>query len=1087
MNVFETNIADLYAVVASGVLAFSVVVNLRTRVKVQGGGPFVYLMGAVVLLPLAQVFSGVGRASASDLGSMVLIPGALMTAVVASLMTFFFLGSGWGGLPKRTRGEIAVVTVFAFLIGLLLFLGHPTIVNDIGVWLTTGFYFTASAMLVVPGRFVLGNRAGHRTYPLLVMGFYSGAAVMRALSTMLGSPLAGFLMHAAQITEIVCLLKIHCCLIKQGSYEIEVISSDGSKNTKRFYPLTRQPELAQEEIFASSVTRGRELVPYIDTDNLLSRYRETAALLRNRAKNLEHILDIAGEINSKRNLQELLDKIVESVRENLGFRIVLLRVLNKKTEVFEARAFAGLNNDAIKTLSEYRLPMAEYKMMTDERFRISRSYFISHEMKMWEEDEYSIIPELGDRAEGDWHEMDMLIVPLETKGGEVIGYLSVDDPVDASIPTSDTIEILEIFANQAVTAIMNAELFNELERKNRKLEEAAEQLSSLSRLKSDFVSTISHELRTPLTSIRAYTETLLSGAGDIQQETLSEFLSVIGKESERLGKMIDDVLNLSRLEAEDMRIVKVSCDLCSLIREVESELEDEARSLGVQLKIRLPGEKQDLKADREMIKQVVQNLMSNAIKFTPRNGEVFVNLDDERSHLRLTVEDTGIGIPEGQLDAIFDQFHQADTSSTREFGGSGLGLTICKNIIDWHDGRIWVENRPGLGAKFVVLLPKKDALVSPRVKTESSLERRYHRSRFLELLVETVAETMQSRVVSFMSVDAESNVLRVEAAIGLDEEIVEHAHVEIGTGVAGMVAERGETVLVKDVESDERIRRKVALPLYDTRSFVSAPIKRGKAVVGVFNVTDKVDGTEFDASDASLLDAFCKRVSYVWEKVFGLEDAIADYEKVQTALRGILDAARFWGDRRNRFFGRLAERTAERVGLGEDSGESLLYGMTVYDLGMTHVSTQILHKRDPLSEDEVNQIRQHVVSGSEIIDPLEYAPKIKEIVLYHHERFDGTGYPEGLRGEAIPPEARIVGIVDTFRSLLSDRPYRPAMGYVEALAEIRRGSGKLFENSLTEKFIQVCHEMEDEWIRLGLERDEATRIDSAPQPAEGGQ
>jgi signal transduction histidine kinase/HD-GYP domain-containing protein (c-di-GMP phosphodiesterase class II) len=1060
---FDGILGSLPHLVALAALVHALLGRLHENWLESGEWRHPSLMVASLAYLVAQVLAAGARSGTT---------GSAALAVAAALLSLAFATAAAASqTPRRiTRrpvtGALAVFAIVAVALagaGRLASLGIPT-GPAAGPWPAAGLLAGGACLLWLGA--VLSFFGGTRRQAAAALALLGVGLALRAFqgSDWLGGIPAVQLSAAGDLVAFYLLFRSAAF---GGGFEVEIISADGSKNTHRM-PSGVEGEVLQGAAWeGSDPSRQLARITQVgDPEEILTRYRETAALLRNRAQNLERILEIAVTINSKRNLNELLDKVVDSARESLGFKIVLLRVLNTKTQVFEARAFAGLNNDAISTLSEYRLPMSEYRMMTDERFRISRSYFISHEMNMWQEDEFSVIPDLGERKAGEWHEMDMLIVPLETQEGEVVGYLSVDDPVDRRIPTTETIEILEIFASQAVTAIANAELINELERKNRKLAEAAEKLSSLSRLKSDFVSTISHELRTPLTSIRAYTETLMSSAADLKQEQLGEFLQVINKESERLAKMIDDVLNLSRLEADDMPVEKVFCDVAEVIRDMHPMLERDASARNVRVRVNLPEHCPPLKADRELIRQVLANLANNAIKFTPQGGEVVLSVEDQSSHLRLTVEDTGIGIPEGQLEAIFDRFHQADTSSTREYGGSGLGLAICKNIVDWHDGKIWVENRPDQGARFVVLLPKKDALVSPQLKAGASLERRYHRSRFLELLVELVAETLQSKVVSLMTLDPRSKVLRVEAAIGLDEDIVEHTRVRVGSGVAGMVAETGETVLVENIETDDRIRRKASLPLYNTPSFVSVPIMRGNDVLGLFNVTDKVDGAPYGPEDARLLEAMCMRVSYVWDKMFGFEQALTEFDRVQFALRGILDATRFWGDRRTQFFAGLAVRSADLMGLGRDSQDCILYGMTVYDLGMTQISRQILHKPDSLSTDELGHIRQHVFSGSEMIDAVEFAPKIKEIILYHHERHDGSGYPEGLKGEAIPPEARVVGIVDTFRSLLSDRPYRPALGYLEALAEVRRKSGSLFDPALVGKFIQACQEMEETWSRL---------------------
>ncbi|MFQ5507665.1 MAG: hypothetical protein ACE5F1_23125, partial [Planctomycetota bacterium] len=423
-NIAGHGTGQVYALLVMGLLTLSIYIGLEKRWRRDGTRLLRHMVTAVCLLPLAVFLSALGRWSGPWIGSVAAQPGALLFGISAFLFSLFFHGETWPSLTSAARSAYYQVTGVSLLVGLLILAFLPGEHPADGTLLAFCVLLMGAAffLLPLPG-IIMGDDPIWRKKTLTI-GFLGAGVALHAASLLIGAPAATLLLHLSQIALIVGLFEIHCCLFNWNSVEIEVISGDGRTDRKTVYPIVDHPGPAWEAPIPGE-NPGKDLMPIVDPESLLARYRETAALLRNRAKNLERILEIAVEINSKRNLQELLDKIVDSIREHLGFRIVLLRVLNRKTQVFEARAFAGLNNDAIKTLSEYRLPMAEYRMMTDERFRISRSYFISHEMKMWEEDEFSVVPQLGNRKEGQWHEMDMLIVPLETRVGEVIGYLSM--------------------------------------------------------------------------------------------------------------------------------------------------------------------------------------------------------------------------------------------------------------------------------------------------------------------------------------------------------------------------------------------------------------------------------------------------------------------------------------------------------------------------------------------------------------------------------------------------------------------------------------------------------------------------------------
>ena len=305
--------------------------------------------------------------------------------------------------------------------------------------------------------------------------------------------------------------------------------------------------------FEAATHRNEELSEAADRIGTL--YKGQLLTSLRRSARIKKVLEIATSINSNLSLEKVLHEIVHAVSDAVVFRIVLLRVLNAEEGTFEARAFAGLAREAIHKLEQHPVRREEFESWLREEFRISRSYFIGHEKHFWpEDDEEGYTPDLGVRGEGEWHPDDVLFVPLYTKDGAVMGYLSVDDPVDRKPPTRETIEVLEILATQAVVALQNAALYARLHEGMRQLEEATEHAEELNRLKSSFVSTVSHELRTPLSAIRAYTEELLQRAGDPNPRRQLEFLNVIHEQSLKLQRLIESILDLSQLESGRIRM-----------------------------------------------------------------------------------------------------------------------------------------------------------------------------------------------------------------------------------------------------------------------------------------------------------------------------------------------------------------------------------------------------------------------------------------------------------------------------------------------------------------------------------------------------
>jgi signal transduction histidine kinase len=235
------------------------------------------------------------------------------------------------------------------------------------------------------------------------------------------------------------------------------------------------------------------------------------------------------------------------------------------------------------------------------------------------------------------------------------------------------------------------------------------------RLKSEFVSVVSHELRTPLTSILGYTELLL--ARDFEASERKEFIQTVHKEAEHLSNLVEDLLNVSRLDAGKVKLERWVISLPKLVRELVAQLNAELDVERHRLLLDVPETLPPIYADRDRVRQILSNLLSNAIKYSPEGGEVVLHASALRRPpvsapplppepaLLISVRDQGIGIPPQEIDRIFQRFYRVDNSNTRRIGGTGLGLAITKALIELHGGRIWAESTPGEGSTFLFTLP----------------------------------------------------------------------------------------------------------------------------------------------------------------------------------------------------------------------------------------------------------------------------------------------------------------------------------------------------------------------------------------------
>jgi signal transduction histidine kinase len=258
-------------------------------------------------------------------------------------------------------------------------------------------------------------------------------------------------------------------------------------------------------------------------------------------------------------------------------------------------------------------------------------------------------------------------------------------------------KLLQTFATQSVVALHNAQLFREIEEKGRELEIA-------NKHKSQFLANMSHELRTPLNAILGYTELIIDNIyGDVP-EKIREVLERLEKNGRHLLGLINDVLDLSKIEAGQLTLSLNDYSMGEVVQTAITAVEALAVEKKLELKTRVPQDLSIARGDEQRIAQVLLNLLGNAIKFTDE-GEVRVEVTDSDETFLVSVADTGPGISEADQQIIFKEFQQADGSSTRQKGGSGLGLSIVKKIVKMHGGRIWVESDVGKGSTFRFTLP----------------------------------------------------------------------------------------------------------------------------------------------------------------------------------------------------------------------------------------------------------------------------------------------------------------------------------------------------------------------------------------------
>lgn len=284
-------------------------------------------------------------------------------------------------------------------------------------------------------------------------------------------------------------------------------------------------------------------------------------------------------------------------------------------------------------------------------------------------------------------------------------------------------EVFKILHESQQMMELNKELRKksiELTKATDQLRQANQQLTAMDELKDEFLYTVTHELRTPLTSIRSLTE-IVHDNPDLSEEERQHFLGAVVKETERLSHLITKVLNLEKYESGKQKLNLTSFDLNMMARDLIGSYQLVAREKHINLTLHQPNSMLLLHADKDLLQQVFVNLLSNAMKFTPANGNIHVVITDLQSDVQVTISDSGKGIARELHELIFDKFFQARNQTIKKPEGTGLGLAICKRIVEMHQGKIWVESEPEKGARFTFTIPNFAPGESLIAHNESSL------------------------------------------------------------------------------------------------------------------------------------------------------------------------------------------------------------------------------------------------------------------------------------------------------------------------------------------------------------------------------
>ena len=424
----------------------------------------------------------------------------------------------------------------------------------------------------------------------------------------------------------------------------------------------------------------------IENARLLNELRQRTDELAQSVEELRALGEVSQAVNSTLDLQIVLETIIAKAAQLSGTEVGAIYVRDEQEE-FQLRATYGMGEEMIATIRDMHAGISEAVGQLTEAHEPNQTADLRDLPPTPVND---AILRAGYRAR--------LLVPL-VRSGEVMGALVVRRKTPGEF-TASMVELLKTFAAQSVLAIQNARLFREIEEKSRQLAMASEH-------KSQFVSSVSHELRTPLNAIIGLTEMMVTNAARFGTEKALEPLQRVNRAGTHLLGLINQVLDLSKIEAGKLELNPQTVELAPLINEVVGTVRQFAEQNNNRLTAEAPGDLGSLSVDPMRLRQILFNLLSNACKFT-KGGKVNLKarrLVEGRDWIEIAVADTGIGMTPEQQVKLFEEFTQADRTTAQRFGGTGLGLAITRKLARMMDGDVTVTSEPGKGSVFTVRLP----------------------------------------------------------------------------------------------------------------------------------------------------------------------------------------------------------------------------------------------------------------------------------------------------------------------------------------------------------------------------------------------
>lgn len=620
---------------------------------------------------------------------------------------------------------------------------------------------------------------------------------------------------------------------------------------------------------------------------------------------------------------------------------------------------------------------------------------------------------------------------------KLCGVINITYKTDNAPFTEEDLESVNILANQAALSLEHAYLVSELHLRSLELDRTNQVLYDSEKLKVEFMTKISHELRTPLNSITGAAYYLKEKK--CSKEEQADFINIISDETVRLINLLQGLLNLPCFASEESLLKRRSLDLKDILQNAAASrtLRDTLAANSVSLNIVCPDKLPEITGEKIYLVQAFIYLIDGIVKYISAGDSIDLKAVHAEGSVGIEMSVKGKAIPESDIPFIFNEralWSGPDSNKDR------LKFYLAKKYISLHKGSVSASNTRD-GISISLSIP-----VNIRESRNAEIEE------LLSLFISFSAETMKLKRCSVMLLDEPTGKLKITSALGLPEEVIRETQVEPGDGIAGLAVLENTTLMIKDIEKDPRIGKRSEAK-YNTKSFICMPVVINNKVAGVLNMSNKADNEPFNEKDLYLAGAITERMSTMIEKVRTGKLKVDKFKTVVGDMENLLSAKKL--SRKDRDMSDLVFVIAKNMNCSEHETRLALYAASLYDLGLTRIDESILMKKGPLSGLEQKIIRTHPFPAAGLIRHIESDDKAEKCILHHHERYDGSGYPDGLKGDDIPLISRILSVADSYTAMITDRPYRKALSSKKASEEIKTASGKHFDPRIVDAFTRT--------------------------------